>query len=98
MTRKLKGAIELARTLPDEAQDAVAAAVFVYLSSAVENDERDEIGLTETLGTNRNCFVGQNKIRHLAEAVACCQVGTDDFNVAIFEDVANVARLCVFHT
>ena len=43
MTRKLKEAIDLARALPEEAQDAVAAAVFVYLSSAAQNDERDEI-------------------------------------------------------
>jgi len=43
MTRKLKEAIDLARALPEEEQDAVAAAVFVYLSGAVQNDERDEI-------------------------------------------------------
>ena len=44
-------------------------------------------------GADGNLLVGENKIRHLREAVARGEVGADDLDVAVFENVADGPRL-----
>jgi hypothetical protein len=46
MTRTLEEAIESLRELPEEEQDAAAAAIFAYIS----NDERHDLLSTELAG------------------------------------------------
>ena len=47
--------------------------------------------------TYRNSLVGENKIRHLGEAVARGEVGADNLDVAVFENVGNGPRRLIFH-
>ena len=42
-------------------------------------------------GADRNLLIGENKIRHLGEAVARGEVGADYLDVAVFENVGDVA-------
>ena len=49
------------------------------------------------LGADGNIRVRQNEIRDLSEAVTRRKIGTNDFNVALSEDVANVPLGLIFH-
>src|SRR5665213_2798707 len=50
------------------------------------------------LRSNRNVLLGENEIRDLRKTVTCGEVSTDNLDVTIFENVADVALGCGFHT
>ena len=50
------------------------------------------------LGADGNALVREHEVRHLGEAVPRDRIGSDQLDVALFENVADVAFLPEFHT